>query len=160
MNDQKLFPSTETIRRMSERASALYEQGAISQGPRLAPAPVHAGEQGANRQRRVRRSLNQNQGKRDTKKKRDPKKRRYRSQHKRDTSQYFVNEPEPNDTEWFSKLNGIMQKCHKNPRLLATMRRYFTQWIRWLTLGLGDTKGLLEACCLDHLPQLMKLYSL
>lgn len=122
MDGRKLLPSTETIRRMTERASALYEQEVQSKGKR-----------------------------------KGQKKRRYTPPHKRDTSEYYVNEPRPNDTEWFTKLNSILERCKHNPKLCNSMRRYFNRWLSWLKLGLGVCKSFLETSCLTFLPNLMML---
>jgi len=112
---------------MTEKASALYEQGANCKG---------------------------------NKKRKDPKKRRYRSPAKRDTSEYYVNEPKPNDAEWFSKLNCIIQKCRHNPKLFAPMRRYIKKWFSWIHLGLCECKDFLVKSCLSFLPELMNLNSI
>jgi hypothetical protein len=112
MDDKKFLPSTESIRRMTERATAFYEQGVQSKGPRLAPAPVHTGEQGV-------------QSKGNKKRKGHNKKRRYRSPHKRDTSEYYVNEPPPKDLEWFNqsafaKASARHSVSHTTTRLVSS----------------------------------------
>lgn len=132
MDNQKILPSKETIRRYEERATALYEQG---------PVADHQQKKGSGRSKN---------------------RRRHKTAHGRDISEYSVNEEPPQESEWVNFDDRYPERLGdpQSVRTLAQLRTYLLRWARWLALGLGEVQAFFTRCLLRHMPTLAAVSSL
>lgn len=85
-------------------------------------------------------------------------KRYKRSSSNRDISEYHVNEEAPTVSYVHSILENLGHASLSSLDLLKRLRRYFQQWMRWLTNGLSHDVPLAH-CLQDNLPELSSFWS-
>ena len=117
-DDNVILPSRETIRRMSERATALYEE-THNPSPRGRPS------------RRV---------------------------HKRDISNYDVNEAPPSNSFFKRQRTMFSELASQLGSHSCVLRQYIKKWAGWLKSGLADTLIKFEHSIMMHLPDLYDVW--
>ena len=130
MDDQKILPSKETIRRYEERATALYEQG-----------PVAGKGSGKSKKNRRRHKTAHGRDISEYHVNEEPPQEQEWVNFKH--NRYLDNPGDP-----------------RSVRTLAQLRVYLSRWARWLAIGLGEVQAFFMRCLLRHMPTLAAVSSL